>query len=379
MNVAVAQETLAKGLALVSHAIPGTSKLPILANVLVETDNGRLKLSGTDTITGAVCWIGAKAVKEDGAALLPAKVFTEFVSNLPGGQLDLSLDTTSRTVKLTAGRYEAEFKGADPDEYPVIPQVGDCIPIVVFTPELLKEVLEQTTFAAADEDPRPVLTTVLLRLSGKTIVFAAADGFRLAVRTIELDEEIASPQDVLIPAGALKDLTPMLAGLTGDVEVSVTKTSGQVLFHTKVMDLLTRQVEGRFPAFESMIPTSYTTRAVLDRADLVRALKLSKHFAKASHNIIRLSIRPGVPGSLTISANASEVGKNSIPIDATVDHRGAGESNEIALNETFMEDMIKAMPTPQIALELVDHTRPGVFKPVGLSGYLHMIMPMQLR
>ena len=377
MKLSCLQENLRRGLAIVSHAVASKSTLPVLSNILLATDAGRLKLAATNLEIGITCWIGAK-IDEEGAITVPAKLLSDVVGSLPNDKISLTLDARTQTLNLTCARFETNIKGIEADEFPVIPTIADREPTVTFPPDLLRETVDQVAFAAATDDTRPVLTGVLMRLKGTTATFAAADGYRLAVRTVDMPEPIAEPQEVIVPARALMELARIISDVEDTVEVTVTPSGGQVLFHTENIDLVSRLIDGKFPDFERIIPTSYATRTVLDTQELAKAVKLASFFASASANIVKLTMEPGGelgPGRLTISANAAEVGDNKGALDGMVQ----GEGGQIALNVRFLSDALNAITTPQIAIETQTPQNPGVFKPVGTDGYIHIVMPMTVR
>jgi DNA polymerase-3 subunit beta len=377
MKLSCLQENLKRGLAIVSHAVAGKSTLPVLSNILLATDDGRLKLAATNLELGITCWIGAK-IDEEGAVTIPAKLLSDVVGGLPNDKITLELDSRTQTVNLTCARFEASIKGIEADEFPVIPTIADREPTASFPPDLLRETIEQVAFAAATDDTRPVLAGVLMRLKSKAATFAAADGFRLALRTIELPEPIAEPQEVIVPARALTELARIIGDVEGNVEVTVTPSGGQILFHTESTDLVSRLIEGRYPDIERIIPSTFATRTVIETQDLAKAVRLASYFATASSNIVRLTIESGGdlgPGKLTISANAAEVGDNKGVLDGMVH----GEGGQIALNVKFLGEALNAIKTPQIALETQTPQNPGVFKPVGADGYIHIVMPMTVR
>jgi DNA polymerase-3 subunit beta len=377
MKLSCLQENLKRALAIAGHAVSGKSTLPVLSNVLLATDDGRLKIASTNLEIGITVWIGAK-IEEEGAITIPAKLLSDVVSGLPNDKITLALDSRTQTVHLTCARYEASIKGIEADEFPIIPTIADRQPTASFPPDLLRETVDQVAFAAATDDTRPVLAGVLMRLKGKSATFAAADGFRLALRTVELPEPVAEPIEVIVPARALLELARIIGDAEGNVEVTVTPSGGQVLFHTESTDLVSRLIEGRYPDIERIIPSAFATRTVLDTQELTKAVKLASFFAAASSNIVRLTIESGgdlSPGKLTISANAAEVGDNKGVLDGMVH----GEGGQIALNVKFVGEALNAIKTPQIALETQTPQNPGVFKPVGADGYIHIVMPMTVR
>jgi DNA polymerase-3 subunit beta len=378
MKLSCLQENLKRGLAVVGHAVAGKSTLPVLSNILLSTDEGRLKLAATNLEIGITCWIGAK-IEEEGAITVPAKLLTDYVGGLPNDKLLLAADMRTQVLNVQCGReFKANMKGIESEEFPIIPTVSDRTPTVAFPPDMLREAIDQVAFAAATDDTRPVLAGVLMRLKGTTATFAAADGFRLSVRTITLPEPVAEPMDVIVPARALLELGRIIGDVEGNVEVTVTPSGGQVLFHTEQMDLVSRLIEGKFPDFERIIPQGHATRTVLDTQELAKAVKLASYFATASANIVKLTMESGGeldPGKLTISANAAEVGDNQSSLDGMVN----GEGGQIALNVKFLTEALNALKTPQVAFETQTPQSPGVFRPIGAEGYIHIVMPMTVR
>ena len=378
MKLSCLQENLKRGLAVVGHAVAGKSTLPVLSNILLATDEGRLKLAATNLEIGITCWIGAK-VDEEGAVTIPAKLLSDYVGGLPNDKISMALDARTQMLTVQCGReFVANMKGIEAEEFPIIPTIEDRTPTVSFPPDVLREAIDQVAFAAASDDTRPVLAGVLLRLKDDTATFAAADGFRLSVRTIALPEPVTEPMEVIIPSRTLTELSRIIGDTEGPVEVTVTASGGQILFHTEEMDLVSRLIEGKFPDFERIIPSSYATRSVLETQELAKAVKLASYFANASANIVKLTFESGgelEPGKLTLSANAAEVGDNQSSLDVMI----TGEGGQLALNVRFLSEALSAMKTSQIALETQTAQSPGVFRPIGTEGFIHIVMPMTVR
>lgn len=376
MKLSCLQENLKRGLATVSHAVAGKSTLPVLSNVLLSTDNGRLKLAATNLEIGITCWIGAK-IEEEGAITIPAKLLSDVVGGLPNDKVTLALDARTQSITVTCARFTSNIKGIEADEFPPIPTVTDRDPVISLPPDVLREAIDQVAFAAANDDSRPVLAGVLIRLRDSNAIFAAADGFRLATHTMALPEPLAAAQEFIVPARALSELARII-GDTDTVSIIITPGGNQVLFHTETVDLVSRLIDGKFPDFERIIPSSYATRTVLDTQELVKAVKLASFFAISSQNIVKVTLEPGGelgPGHLIISANAAEVGDNTGTLDGMVH----GEGGQIALNVKYLSEALNAIKTAQVAFETQTPQSPGVLKPVGQEGYVHIIMPMTIR
>ena len=192
MKVSVLQENLAHGLSIVSRAVSPRSTLPVLANVLVATDEGRLRLSATNLELGITCWIGAK-IQEEGSTTVPARAFTELIGTLADKQVDMALTVRTQTLNVRSGASNTNLKCIDSQEFPPMPVVDSSQGIQLNVTDL-KEMIQQVVFAASNDEARPILTGVLITLRENQITMAAADGFRLSVRKAELSSPVSRGQ-----------------------------------------------------------------------------------------------------------------------------------------------------------------------------------------
>ncbi len=374
MKITCKQQDLSRGLSVVSHAVSSRSTLPILANILVATDRGRLKLSATNLEIGINCWIDAD-VHEEGATTVPAKTFIDLVSSLRQGPVELVVPDESHSVNIKSTGSNANIKGMDPSEFPQIPSAEGGEEPIILDASLLKEMISQVVFAAADDDSRPVLTGVLVEVMNEQVSFAAADAFRLALRIASLPGHDADHGHILIPARTLSELARILPS-EGAVQMVVTPNRSQVLFHTEHIDLVSRLIEGTFPNIKAAIPKEHTTRAVVETKEFAAAVKTVTPFARDSSNITRIKISSGGGdgggGTLTLESTAEDVGSNVTTINAAVD----GPDQEIIFNVKYLTDVLAIMDTPEAALEVTSAARPGVVKPVSAAEYTYVIMPM---
>jgi DNA polymerase-3 subunit beta len=373
VKITCKQQDLSRGLSVVNHAVSSRSTLPILANILLTTDHGRLKLSATNLEIGINCWIDAE-ILEDGSTTVPAKTFSDLVGSLRQSQVELSVPEEEQTINIKCQGTHSTIKGMDPSEFPQIPSAeGSELPVSLDTKQL-KEMIEQVAFAAADDDSRPVFTGVHVEFANEQVTFAAADAFRLAVRSTALPGAEQAPDNILIPAKTLNELARILPS-EGAVQMLVTPNRSQVLFHSDNVDLVSRLIEGTFPNFRQIIPKEHSTRAVVETKEFAAAVKTVVPFARDSSNIARVKVsggNEGEPGTLTIEATAEDVGSNVSTINAAVD----GPEQQIIFNVKYLSDVLAVLDTPEVALEVTSAARPGVIKPVGPADYTYVIMPM---
>lgn len=374
MKVTCNQDQLAKGLSFVSGAVSSRSSMSVLGNVLLATDNGRLRLSATNLELSLTCWIGAR-IDEEGAITVPAKTMADLVSTLPQDKVEMELVESTNTVNLACGRVKSSVKGIEANEFPVIPSadLDTALPLNV---EDLRQMIKQVTFAAATDEARPILTGVLAKLAQSQLTLAASDGFRVAVRTSQLAAPVAQPVEIIIPRRAMDELGKAITA-EEPVYLSLPEGRAQVIFRHANYEVVSQLIEGSFPDYERVMPRSYRTRAVLSTVEFRKACKTSDIFAREAAHITRIKVQPGddlTPGKLSMSASAAETGDNFADLDSTVE----GDALEIAFNVRYLLDALNAIETPNVALETSASTSPGVLRPVGREDYTYVIMPMHL-
>ena len=374
MKLSCMQENLAKGLSIVSRAVAARSTLPVLGNILLATDNGRLRLSATNLELSITCWIGAK-IEEDGSTTVPAKTLVDLVNTLPQDKVEMSLVVRTQTVNLSCGRIHANLKGIDAQEFPIV-ALANLDAAIQLNVEDLQEMIDHVIFAVATDDARPLLTGVLVKIDGGEVILAASDGFRLALRTAHLSTPAGGPITAIIPGRALAELRRAIAAET-PVYMSLPEGRGQVIFHHDNVELVSQLIEGSFPEYSNIIPKRYTTRTVMPTAEFLKSCKTSDIFAREAAHTARLKIKPGddlTPGHVTISASSAETGDNVAELDASVE----GAPIEIAFNVKYLVDVLNVIDTPNVALETNAPSNPGVIKPVGRDDYLCVVMPMHI-
>jgi len=373
MKLSCLQENLNRGLGVVGRAVATRTTLPITNNVLLATDESRLKLVATNLEMAISCWIGAK-VEEEGAITVPARLLNEFVSSLPADKIDISIAPGTKTLGLQCARFEARISGVDAKEFPPIPRVDEGI-VTKVEVEALRQAITQVVFAAATEESRPVLTGIDARFDGDLLTLAAADGFRLAVYKLKLAEPVSQEAEVIIPARSLAELSRLMGDQDETVDITINPNKSQALFRLKNMELVSQLVQGTFPQYEQLIPQSYSSKAIVDVAEFLRASKTASIFARDGSGIVRLVVTSGgelAPGKLTISARSEEIGDDVGEIDAVVD----GEESKIAFNGKYLADVLGVIREQQVSLETTAPSSPGVIRPVGVDNYVHVVMPM---
>jgi DNA polymerase III subunit beta len=380
MKLECLQENLAEGLAVVGRVVPSKSTLPVLSNVLLSTREMELQLTANNLELSVAHRVPA-TVANEGQITLPARLLADYVALLDHGQkVELELNPKTHKVHLACGRYEANVAGIDADDFPPVPAVSGG-PKFGIPANILKEAINQVVFAAAPDDTRPVLAGVLLRLANGTLTLAAADGFRLAVRTLDLPDGAPELQ-MIVPARTLTEVARLLPDSEDEqVTIDTTPNGNQVYFAFGKTEITSRLIDGQFPDYQRIIPPESKTNVILSTTDFLRATRAAAVFARDNSNIVRLECSPSAQdadlalGTVLVKSTSAEMGDNEGHLDASVQ----GDETQIAFNGRYLRDALEAIESTQVALQITGPSSPGILKPVGEpNGYLHVIMPMHV-
>ena len=376
MKVNVKQQQLAHSVSMVSRAVSPRSTLPVLSNILIKTDEGRLRLSATNLELGITCWIGAR-IEGQGAITVPARTFTDLVSTLTDDQVIMELDNSTQTLNVRCGSSETNIKGIDAEEFPPIPEPnleeGVALNVTNF-----KEMVQQVAFAASTDEARPVLTGVLLKLDEDHISMAATDGFRISIRDDTLPGSVQKPIEAIIPSRALVELSRIIGSSEKPLIMTFPEDRGQVIFHLDGLELASQLIEGSFPDYRAIIPAKFKTHTLLSTAGLLKACKQSEIIAREGTNVARLNIIPESDdaslGTLEISAQSEQTGTSEVLVDASVD----GVPLLVAFNVRFLREVLEVVKADNVWLETNAANTPGMIHPQGDELFKHIIMPMHI-
>ena len=400
MRVSCLQENLAKGLSIVGRAVSSRSTLPVLGNILIEAKNNELRLAATNLEIGVNCWIGAK-VEDEGSITVPARLLGEFVNSLPPERIDMELSVRTQTLHLRCARYDANMKGIDAADFPIIPTAGtgperdESVELleglrIELEAAGLRKMIDQVIFAASSDESRPTLTGVEVSFKPDRLSMAATDGYRLSVRSVHLDKPfVEETVTVIVPAKSLGELARISADADDErpIQVVVTQARNQILFQIwgkneargsfHRVELVSQLIDARFPDYRAIVPKTHSTRTVVDTASLLKAVRVAYLFARDNANIVRVATTPGNgehQGQVRLTATSAEMGDNVNEIDALVE----GSELEISFDARFLIDVLSQIDQPQVVLETSQSTRPGTFRPVGMGEdeFLHVVMPM---
>ncbi len=371
MKIICTTENLSKGVNLVSKISTTRGSLPILSNILLKAENGKITFSATDLELGIKTNISGK-VELDGSITIPARLLNEFVNSCNDDQITIELEGDS--VKFSSERYTAHLNGLDASEFPLIPEIKGS-PMVVFSSEKLRDGLFQVAFAASRDETRPVLTGINFILENYQAKLVATDSYRLVEKTITVDKPISTMTTVIVPVNTILEVLRVI--MPEDDEIKIYANDNQVMFGIGKTIIVSRLVEGKFPEYEQIIPKSYHTTCLINKDEIIQALKVTNLFARESANNVRLKI---LEKNLELVAIAPQVGDNTAKLNAET----KGDPMEISFNTKYLLDALSQIKEDRVVLstnkpaEGSERTDPGMFKGEKNNDYRSIIMPLRM-
>lgn len=368
MKFVVLQENLEKALQLATKVASQKSELPITQNTLLRASVDGIEIITTDLENTAHVKISGK-VDEDGSIALPTKTLLELVSMLPKDQITITQE--GLRVSITAPKYESFINGISADEFPELPVYEEMYAIPVS--DVLSNSKTISFSASNEESGRVELSGVYITFSDGKATVVGTDGYRLSLKTIPISTTVKEGTSFIIPSRMFSEVAKIAQDRPDqEAQFIVGGSTNQAVFRFTDCTIYTRLIEGNYPKFDKILPSSYSTRVVFEKEELIQAVRVTAVFARESANIIKfLFTKQGV----VLSANASQVGENRCEIDIPIE----GEENEIAFNSRFLLEFLNLVPTKEIVFEMTGPLNPGVFRIPGEDNYLHIIMPVKVQ
>lgn len=369
MKISVLQEDLLWAISLAARFVSTKPQLPILANILLKTEEGKLKISATNLETGISLSAAAKIEKE-GELTVPAKIFADLIANLPAGKIEISEEKDNLIVSTSS--FSARIAGIASSEFPSVPkkirEKHFSIPR-----KTLNILTKQVCFAASGDEARPVLTGINLVFGGSGLA-VATDGFRMSVRQLSSEDfslgNKPGKNSVLIPARTIEELNKALGSGVNPIDIEVQEKEGQVIFESDDVVLTSRIINGEFPDHERIIPKETPLTLEVSKEELTRAIKAVAVFARESASIVKMIVGK----ELKISAESSVYGGESVDVAARIE----GEGFEIAFNYKFLLDFLNAITGDTVLIKLKNSTSAGLFQDAKEENLQHVIMPVRV-
>ena len=375
INFSINKNLFLQALNTTKRAISLKNAIPILSTVKIDVTNEGITLIGSNGQISIENFISIKnedaglLVTSSGSILLEATFFINVVSSLPDITLDFK-EIDQKQIVLTSGKSEITLKGKDADQYPRIQEISASNPLVLET-SVLKNIINETAFAASTQESRPILTGVHFVLTeNKNLKTVATDSHRMSQKQIILEKN-GDNFDVVIPSRSLREFS---AVFTDDIEtVEIYFTNNQLLFRSENISFYTRLLEGNYPDTDRLIPTECTSIVTFDKDNLRDAMERARLLSNATQNgTVKLEIINGV---VSAHVNSPEVGRVNEEIDT---ESISGQDLTISFNPTYLIDSLKAINSEKVTISFISAVRPFTLKPSDdTENFIQLITPVR--
>jgi len=367
------QENLKRGLNIVGHVTTKNINLPILNNILIKAEGGNIELVSTNLEIGITHQIRGK-IESEGQFTVDAKLIGEYVGLLSGGE-KVKVETKENELKIECGSYKTKIKGESAKDFPLIPNISRSNFFSCKSGEL-KKALGGVIFAVSNSENRIELTGVLFSFNKNKLNLAATDSYRLAERELNIKNNgVDGEQKVIVPAKTVQELLRVLGGLEGgelgeEQEVKFYLSENQILFTVDSVELISRLINGHYPDYKQIIPSKSQTDVLIERPELIRAVKAAALFSKTGINDITVLFSKD---KIIVSSFSGTSGESQIEIEAEV----KGIDNEVTINFRYLLDGLNNIEGGMVRLGVLNNTTPCVLRPEKEDNYLYIVMPIR--
>ena len=367
-------DTFGKKLSLVTRGVSARSTIQLLGGILLEADGEVVRLSATD-MEISVQTSSSAEVEEEGRVVIPARIFNDIVRSLPEGRFSVDHDVSEGTVRLVAGENEYRIRAYGADDFPQLPGF-EAQEAFKMSGGLLVETVEKVARSYSRDETRPVLTGILISFEDSRVRMVTTDSYRLSIKETELaTTAFEGSREAIIPARAMQEVSRIFSGAQEEEEVEVVLSQNQALFRVGDVLLGTRLIDGNFPEYKRLLPTSFEREISVSREDLIGTLRRVNLFAQRQ--------TPPVPVSLSFSEGSVEVIVRNGEVGEAHERLPATSEDEflISFNPSYLLDGVSAIDTEKVVFKFNEPLKPGLIVPdtdgEGEPDFLYLIMPMR--
>jgi len=362
MKIEVPKGILLNGIQKVQNVISARSTLPILSNILIETQQGKLKLTATDLDIGISCTVPVD-IQEPGQITIPAKRFSDIIKELPDDSVSIN---TKKNNLIIIETKSCQFKimGLPYEDFPKLPEFKEG-GVIKLEQATLKEMLTLTSFAVSLDETRYILNGILFKINQNSLTFVATDGKRLAVIERKLKQNTEKDLQIIVP---LKTIQELNRNLQEEGELSMLLGNNQVLFDLGSAVIISRLIEGEFPDYRQVIPPASENKINVGREQFLLAVRRAALLSTPDYQAVKLEV---FKNKLVVSKSTPDIGESREEV--TIEYQG--KEIAVGFNPNYLIDVLKNLKEEKIEFELTDTEKPGVIR---IDGYVYIVLPMRL-
>jgi len=373
MKIEILKENLKSGLVITERIISKNPSLPILDNVLINTENSFLKLISTDLEMVVKLWILSKVI-EKGKLVVPVKFLSNFISYLPDEKI--VIETREQNLYIESKNFKTQIQGYNPEEFPIIPEFKDDVEYLEVDSNKLYQGLSQIINIASPSQTKPEISGIYFCFSKNNITIAATDSFRLAEKNIPLENTTKKEYSFILPQKSAREIINILEDKEGMVKIYF--SSSQVLFELPMKEIqhpaiqiTSRLLEGQYPNYQDIIPTKFKTNIILKKDEFLNQIKTASLFSNRN-NEVKILITPSKKEVEIFSQNPN-IGENKSTLSVKIE----GDPVEISFNYKFLIDGLSNIKSSEVIFNISKEDGPAILKPVGDSSYIYVVMPIK--
>lgn len=379
MKLYILQSDLIGPLQSVSRSIALRPQLPVLNNVLLQTEKDTLKISTTNLEIGVIKQINAE-VMEEGSITIPAKIFTEIINSLPGERLNL--EVSADQLKISTTSFSGTLNGISASEFPAIPLSSD--ESLEISADLIQKSLPQIAFASAIDEARPTLTGIYTQIKDNSFELVATDGFRLAHKKVVTPQKNSHNFKFLIPRRTFEEVVRLIGedikgSSTSDtplISMSTSENQNQIVFQIGTTQLSSRLIEGNYPTWEKIVPTTFQSHFEIDRNEFIKAIKLASVFARDGANVVKLEVDKT---KMQISSESHDLGAQQTDLEIqNFEEVVKTEKMVIAFNNKYLLDPLQSCHSKTVKMSFSGNLSPAIITPVEEEGLRYVVMPIRI-
>ena len=362
MKIEIAKDVLLNGIQKVQNVISARATLPILSNILVEAQQGKLKLTATDLDIGINCAIPVD-IQEPGIITIPAKRFSDIIKELPDDSVSIN---TKKNNLIIIETKSCQFKimGLPYEDFPKLPEFKEG-GVIKLEQAILKEMLCLTSFTVSLNETRCVLNGILFKINQTNLTLVATDGKRLAVIERKSKQNTEKDLQIIVP---LKTIQELNRNLQEEGELSMLLSNNQVLFDLGSVVIISRLIEGEFPDYQQVIPPAAENKINVGREQFLLAIRRAALLSTPDYQAVKLEV---FKNKLVVSKSTPDIGESREEV--TIEYQG--KEIAIGFNPNYLIDVLKNLKEEKIEFELTDTQKPGVIR---IDGYVYIVLPMRL-
>lgn len=374
-------ENFKKGILIAEKILGKNLSLPILSNILLEAEKGRLKVSATNLEIGIICLLRAKIEKE-GKIAVPGRIIASFMNNIADGE-KISIETKEQTLYLNYKGNKASIKGFNAKDFPIIPK-PQSDPILEIDAQKFQESAAKVISCAAASETRQELTGIFVGFEKNGLVLAATDSFRLAEATLRLEKEnltqgyqkyIEKNSSIIVPAKTLQEVVRAITLESAKIKIYIGEN--QIFFEVDDILFVSRLIDGKYPEYKQVIPKEFAASLEMRREDFLKAVRVASIFSDSKSREVKVKAKEGEK-KIQVEAQSVEAGENTAEVESAVNLKG---SSVIAFNNRYLIDGINSVTTEKIYVGFNDSFGPVIFREIvdgaPKKDYLHIVMPIR--